>query len=100
MTVQTERGTVSVPRDSNCGLGPAAPRGPAAAPQMGGMPGMGAPPGAAPLAFDGAPGAAMSPQECAALGLPQGSKWGGKSTGVPAYTGYGGSMASESFLSI
>jgi hypothetical protein len=98
VTVQTEFGTASVPRDSNCSLGPAAPRGPAA--PMGG-PG---PQGAVPLAFDGAPGSAMSPQECAALGLPPGSKWGGKSGGgAPAYAGYnGGSIGggSDSFLSI
>jgi hypothetical protein len=92
VTVQTERGTVSVPRDSNCSLGPAAPRGPVAAPPMGAMPG--------PPAYDGAPGAAMSAQECAALGVPPGSKWGGKAAGVPTYSGYGGSTASESFLSI
>ena len=83
-----------MPRDSNCSLGPAA-SGPAP-----GAP-MGAPMGA-PNFANSAPGTAMTPQECAALGLPPGSKWAaskGPSDG-PGYPNYGGSNAGESFLSI
>ena len=105
MTVRTDGGDATVPRDSNCSLGPAASGPPA--PGMPGVPGgpMGAPMGA-PMGpnFNVIPGSVMSPQECAALGVPPGTRWGASnkpSEDVPAYGGnYGGSNAGESFLSI
>jgi len=105
VSVQTDGGSVSVIRDSNCSLGPAsqgptlggAPNGAMPMPMSGG-PGMGVP----GMQFNSVPGQIMSPQECAALGVPPGTKWGGAGgkAEVSAYNGFGGGGVSESFLSI
>ena len=91
VSIMTDGGSATVPRDSNCSLGPAA-SGPAAPAPMGPM----------GVNFSCVPGTAMTPQECAALGVPPGTKWSDKSGGEPTYNGgnYGGSNAGESFLSI
>ena len=99
MTVRTDGGDATVQRDSNCSLGPAASGPPA-------MPGVPAGPTGAPVGgsnFNVVPGTAMTPQECAALGVPPGTKWGASnkpSEDVPYAGPYGGSNAGESFLSI
>ena len=110
ISLQTDGGSVTVSRDSNCSLGPAS-QGPGGPPGMapmgmapmgaGGMMPMVGPPQGAGMQFNSVPGQAMSPQECAALGLPPGTKWAGGSrpSGEAPYPS-GGSNAGESFLSI
>ena len=97
VSVQTQGGMATVERDSNCSLGPASTRGAA-------MPAA-VQPAANPLPFASyVPNNALTPQECASLGLPPGTKWTGgakaKETTNYGYAMNGGSVASESFLSI
>jgi len=101
VSLTTDGGAVQVARDSNCSLGSASqgptPGGPAPSGAMPMPMGGGAP----PMQFNAIPGQAMTPQECAALGLPPGAKWGGgPKAEAPVYNGFGGGSVSESFLSI